>query len=217
MGTFLISYSQLIPISMYFCVEIIRLIQSPIIKYDKYIYDSESKKPTLARTSELPDELGQVNYILSDKTGTLTKNNMILEKISVKDQYFSKEELINFFGQKFKKRIPSVHSANLSNKDITVNEKIDFEISEEESDISQKNLVSTNLFDKNGYEKNLLNENDDKMRIIKNYEKEIIDFYRLSNICNSIVIDYSKNKNNTDFNYQVFYLTFFILFIVNKY
>lgn len=201
---------------MYFCVEIIRLIQSPIIKYDKYIYDSESKKPTLARTSELPDELGQVNYILSDKTGTLTKNNMILEKISIKDQYFSKEELINFFGQKFKKRIPSVNCANLSNKHITVNEKIDFEISGEESDVSQKNLVSTNVFDKNEYEKNLLNENDDKMITIKNYEKEIIDFYRLSNICNSIVIDYSKNKNNTDFNYQVFYLTFFI-FLVNKY
>jgi magnesium-transporting ATPase (P-type) len=197
---------------MYIGVEIIRLIQSPIIKYDKYIYDAESKKPTLARTSELPDELGQVNYILSDKTGTLTKNNMILEKISVRDQYFSKEELIKFFEIKYKSSFPSNESPNFSDKEISSSEKIDIKISEKKSDNIQENLLTTEFLSKNLSEENLPELIDNNFSKIENYEKEIIDFYRLSNICNSIVIDYSKNKNSNEVNYQVclrFYYNYF--------
>ena len=95
-ATFLIAYSQLIPISMYIGIEIIKLLHVPLIKYDENIFDIDTNRPTVSRTSELIDELGQVNYIFCDKTGTLTKNCMNLKKISIDENIFNIEELVNF-------------------------------------------------------------------------------------------------------------------------
>jgi phospholipid-translocating ATPase len=39
----------------------------------------------LARNSQIPEELGRVQYILSDKTGTLTQNDMVFKKLSIND------------------------------------------------------------------------------------------------------------------------------------
>ena len=47
------------------------------------MYYSKSDTPALARTSNLNEELGQVKYIFSDKTGTLTQNQMVFKKCSV--------------------------------------------------------------------------------------------------------------------------------------
>ena len=43
------------------------------INGDLEMYDAETDTPALARTSNLNEELGQIQYIFSDKTGTLTK------------------------------------------------------------------------------------------------------------------------------------------------
>jgi magnesium-transporting ATPase (P-type) len=93
-ATFLIAYSQLIPINMYFGMEFIKLLHVPLIKYDKNMFDLENNRPTVSRTSELIEELGQVKIIFSDKTGTLTKNNMILKKVCLKGEVFDMEDLV---------------------------------------------------------------------------------------------------------------------------
>ncbi len=48
----------------------------------------------LARNSQIPEELGRVEYILSDKTGTLTQNDMVFKKISINDvgTFFANQE-----------------------------------------------------------------------------------------------------------------------------
>lgn len=43
----------------------------------------------LARNSTIPEELGRISYILSDKTGTLTQNTMIFKKISLESVQFT--------------------------------------------------------------------------------------------------------------------------------
>ncbi|CAN4124718.1 unnamed protein product [Withania somnifera] len=76
-------YSYLIPISLYVSIEIVKVLQSIFINKDINMYHEETDKPAHARTSNLTEELGQVDTILSDKTGTLTCNSMEFVKCSV--------------------------------------------------------------------------------------------------------------------------------------
>ncbi|XP_071928389.1 putative phospholipid-transporting ATPase 9 [Coffea arabica] len=81
--TALMLYSYLIPISLYVSIEIVKVLQSMFINQDIHMYYEETDKPAHARTSNLNEELGQVDTILSDKTGTLTCNSMEFIKCSV--------------------------------------------------------------------------------------------------------------------------------------
>jgi phospholipid-translocating P-type ATPase (flippase) len=81
--TFLILYNNLIPISLYVSIEIAKFIQGNLMGQDLQMYHHESDTPALVRTSALNEELGQIEYIFSDKTGTLTCNKMELLKFAV--------------------------------------------------------------------------------------------------------------------------------------
>lgn len=52
------------------------------------MYDPVTDTPALARNSNLNEELGQVQYIFSDKTGTLTENLMEFKKCSIEGQIY---------------------------------------------------------------------------------------------------------------------------------
>ncbi|XP_052175804.1 putative phospholipid-transporting ATPase 9 isoform X2 [Diospyros lotus] len=81
--TALMLYSYFIPISLYVSIEIVKVLQTIFINQDLHMYYEEGDKPARARTSNLNEELGQVDTILSDKTGTLTCNSMEFIKCSV--------------------------------------------------------------------------------------------------------------------------------------
>ncbi|KAL6983575.1 Phospholipid-transporting ATPase 3 [Sarracenia purpurea var. burkii] len=84
MFTLITLYSPIIPISLYVSVEMIKFVQSTqYINNDLHMYHVETNTPALARTSNLNEELGQVEYIFSDKTGTLTRNLMEFFKCSI--------------------------------------------------------------------------------------------------------------------------------------
>ncbi|EEY60855.1 P-type ATPase (P-ATPase) Superfamily [Phytophthora infestans T30-4] len=79
--TFLILYNNLVPISLYVSLDIIKVLQANRITADsKMVYDGVY---AVARTSELNEELGQIEYVFSDKTGTLTCNVMEFRKCSI--------------------------------------------------------------------------------------------------------------------------------------
>jgi phospholipid-translocating ATPase len=81
--TALMLYGFFIPISLYVSIEIVKVLQSIFINQDIHMYYKEADKPAHARTSNLNEELGQVDTILSDKTGTLTCNSMEFIKCSI--------------------------------------------------------------------------------------------------------------------------------------
>lgn len=81
--TFWILFSNLVPISLFVTVELIKYYQAFMIGSDLDLYHEESDTPTVVRTSSLVEELGQIEYIFSDKTGTLTKNVMEFKSCSI--------------------------------------------------------------------------------------------------------------------------------------
>ncbi|CAH8531664.1 unnamed protein product [Schistosoma bovis] len=81
--TCLILYNTIIPISLPVMLEVVRFIQALYINWDLDMYDPDSDTPAMARTSNLNEELGQVRYLFSDKTGTLTRNVMEFKRCSI--------------------------------------------------------------------------------------------------------------------------------------
>lgn len=57
-------------------MEVVKFQQAQLINSDLDMYYAHNDTPALCRTSSLVEELGQIEYVFSDKTGTLTCNEM---------------------------------------------------------------------------------------------------------------------------------------------
>ncbi|UOH79359.1 hypothetical protein LQV05_000363 [Cryptococcus neoformans] len=81
--TFIILYNNLIPISLIMTMEVVKFQQASLINSDLDMYYAPTDTPALCRTSSLVEELGQIAYIFSDKTGTLTRNEMEFRECTI--------------------------------------------------------------------------------------------------------------------------------------
>lgn len=84
---FLILFSTIIPISLRVNLDMGKSVYAWSIERDQGIPD------TVVRTSTIPEELGRIEYLLSDKTGTLTQNEMELKKIHVGTVSYANEAM----------------------------------------------------------------------------------------------------------------------------
>lgn len=94
--TFFILYNNLIPISLQVTMEIIKFVQASYMNWDEGMHYIDPKMGVdtyaLARTSNLNEELGQIKYVFSDKTGTLTRNVMEYRRCTVAGIVYGEEE-----------------------------------------------------------------------------------------------------------------------------
>lgn len=87
----LITFQNIIPISLYISIEFVRTAQALFIYWDheiKYVKNGVTTRTT-ARSWTLSDDLGQIEYVFSDKTGTLTQNSMVFRQCSIGGRIYS--------------------------------------------------------------------------------------------------------------------------------
>ncbi|XP_051774519.1 phospholipid-transporting ATPase 11C isoform X2 [Ctenopharyngodon idella] len=95
--SFMVLFNFIIPVSMYVTVEMQKFLGSFFITWDKDFFDPEIQEGALVNTSDLNEELGQVEYVFTDKTGTLTQNNMEFIECCIDGfQYKHRDELDGF-------------------------------------------------------------------------------------------------------------------------
>jgi phospholipid-transporting ATPase len=82
-------------------MEIIKLAQSYLIKHDIMMYDKDTGFST-CRNSDLIEEMGQVEFIFSDKTGTLTCNVMEFKMCSINGVIYNGKSEMEDILQKIK-------------------------------------------------------------------------------------------------------------------
>ncbi|KAI8085080.1 uncharacterized protein BX664DRAFT_338483 [Halteromyces radiatus] len=81
--TTLVIYQNIIPISLYISVQIVKTAAAYFIHTDIDMYNERLDQPCIPKTWNISDDLGQIEYIFSDKTGTLTQNIMEFRRCTI--------------------------------------------------------------------------------------------------------------------------------------
>ncbi|XP_062979348.1 phospholipid-transporting ATPase VB [Elgaria multicarinata webbii] len=90
--TMIILLQVLIPLSLYVSIELVKLGQAFLIHNDIDLYNEEQDLPIQCRALNITEDLGQIRYIFSDKTGTLTENKMVFRRCTINGKEFSHQE-----------------------------------------------------------------------------------------------------------------------------
>ena len=162
---YIILFSAIIPISLRVNLDVSKIYFSIIINREKEIPE------TIARNSTIPEELGRISYVFSDKTGTLTKNEMIFKIIAMETELFAEDkfdDLKNIVYDECKEKDNDAPLLDLFNKNL---------IPEEAGSISNSLKMS---------QKSELGESKRKKRIHRHRSKLIRDTITAMCLCNNV-------------------------------
>lgn len=84
---YLLLLASIIPISMRINLDLAKYVYKFVIEHDRAMPEA------VVRNSDIPEELGRLDFILTDKTGTLTKNEMVFKKIHFGSMLFGRDAL----------------------------------------------------------------------------------------------------------------------------
>lgn len=90
--SFFVLFNYVAPISLYVTVDLQKFLGSFFFGWDLDIYDKANDQPAVANSSDLNEELGQVEYLFTDKTGTLTENLMVFRRCSIDGNVYMEKD-----------------------------------------------------------------------------------------------------------------------------
>uniref|UniRef100_H3BD35 Phospholipid-transporting ATPase n=1 Tax=Latimeria chalumnae TaxID=7897 RepID=H3BD35_LATCH len=88
---YIIVMSRVVPVALFVTFELVHLVHSFFINWDVKMYYPKKDIFAKARTTTMNEELGQIKYIFSDKTGTLTQNIMTFKKCCISGKIYAGE------------------------------------------------------------------------------------------------------------------------------
>ncbi|KAL7717340.1 Phospholipid-transporting ATPase [Entamoeba marina] len=157
-----IQYSNFVPISLFITLEIVRIIQSWFITHDGDM--TSDGTISYSSNSSVIEDLGRVNYILTDKTGTLTQNKMQFKKCWISGKVYGTQlELDSYEELEEQQKITEPILSTEDNKEFNI---VDFDITEIIDDI----------------------------KTIPNKRNVIVEFFKTLALCNSIQINQIENE-----------------------
>nr|XP_033338389.1 probable phospholipid-transporting ATPase IF [Megalopta genalis]XP_033338398.1 probable phospholipid-transporting ATPase IF [Megalopta genalis] len=89
---FLVLYSYIVPISLYVTIELQKFLGSFFFSWDIDLYDEKTDQPAITNSSDLNEELGQIEFLFTDKTGTLTENLMVFRRCSIAGKLYMEKD-----------------------------------------------------------------------------------------------------------------------------
>ena len=169
---YIILFSAIIPISLRVNLDFSKTYFSIIINKEKEIPE------TIARNSTIPEELGRISYVFSDKTGTLTKNEMIFKVVAMETESFGEERFED---------LKSIVSEECKNFDAPL------------LDLINKNNLTLDKSESSGSIISTSSESKRKKRIHRHRSKLIRDTITAMCLCNNVtpVIDDNDQNNVT--------------------
>ncbi|KAJ0803482.1 putative P-type phospholipid transporter [Helianthus annuus] len=176
--TGLMLYGYLIPISLYVSIEMVKVLQSVFINQDQDMYHEETNRPARARTSNLNEELGQVDTVLSDKTGTLTCNSMEFVKCSIAGVSYGRGMTEVELALAKRKNVEQLDAGNTSN------------ISDDHAVKSRKSVKGFNFWDERIMDSQWVNEPNSDV---------IQKFFRVLAICHTAIPEVNRDTGELSY------------------
>ena len=184
--TYFLLNNTMIPISLIVSLEMVKLAQAYLIEKDVDLYDPEKKRFAKVMTSSINEELGQIEYIFTDKTGTLTCNKMEFKLALIGNDVFGDQRILM---KKNKKSIlPEKRPTYIDKKEGVVYSFDDLNLL-----ALIKGDVECSKYSLLNYE--LKNKDNKIIYIIKDTIELVSEFLKLLSTCHECLLDSEKNEN----------------------
>ncbi|CAG8528415.1 16324_t:CDS:2 [Acaulospora colombiana] len=187
--TSLILFQNIVPISLYITIEMVKTVQAYFIHSDIDLYYPKLDYPCTPKTWNISDDLGQIEYIFSDKTGTLTQNVMEFKRCTINGVSYGQGETDATRGAKLAEPSSAITEDGF---DLEAEKKL---MLQEMSKIFENRYVSSNVtFIDSKLFQDLRSEGEQA--------KAIQDFFSALALCHTVLVERPDENNPFKIDYK---------------